>query len=71
MNRERKNFNLTSGESGWLVGYDSTICDFKLCNELNVKDIEYNICSTPDYYLYIIPPSWSYHSNNGRPNKHK
>lgn len=53
MNRERKTFKLTSGETGsiWLVGYDSTICDFKLCNELIADDNEYNICSTHDYYF--------------------
>lgn len=74
MNRERKTFKLTSGETGsiWLVGYDSTICDFKLCNELIADDNEYNICSTHDYYFKI-----SYHPRsfivkiNGRPNKQK
>lgn len=53
MNRERKTFKLTSGETGsiWLVYYDSLICNFKLCNELNADDNEYNMCSTHDYYL--------------------
>lgn len=53
MNRERKLINFTSGETGsiWLVCYYSKICDFKLCNELNADDNEYNICSTHDYYF--------------------
>lgn len=70
MNRERKNCNLTSGETGsiWLVGYDSTICDFKLCNELNADDNEYKIWSTHVYYFkyrttHVVLPL--------KPNKHK